>query len=79
MNSCTDREFDTVIYESILPNISKAFCLLEKSLTGSAFICQSKKLCDDVLDKEAQTMKSVISDYIDGQVYAMKLTVKERT
>lgn len=71
-----DEEFNSMVYDSILPCIAQAFALLEKSVTSNRLKIQSNNP-QVVVTEKAHQMKLVINNYIDGQVEALDNLFKE--
>lgn len=65
-----DEEFNSMVYDSILPCIAQAFASLEKGVTLNRLKIQSNNP-QVVVTEKAHQMKLVINNYIDGQVQTM--------
>ena len=76
-NQKTDEEFNSMIYDSILPCIAQAFCSLEKGITGNELECHYNADINVVIEKKARQMKDVITTFIDGQVEIQRNLFKE--
>lgn len=65
-----DEEFNSMVYDSILPCIAQAFASLEKGVTSNRLKIQNNNP-QVVVTEKAHQMKLMINNYIDGQARIM--------
>lgn len=71
-----DEQFNSIVYENILPDIARAFVLLEKSTNLNCL--KNKNInAQAIITHKAKQMKLVINNYVDGQVEALDNLFKE--
>ena len=64
MSKSTDHEFNEIVYDSVLPEIARAFCSLKKEVSGN-------KLVNELSPEEneiSKTLNKVITDFIQKQL-----------
>lgn len=72
-----DEGFNSMIYDSILPCIAKAFASLEKGATLNRLEFPNEINPQIAITDKARQMKLVINNFIDGQVQTMDNLFKE--
>lgn len=63
------NKFDTIVYEDVMPSISKAFCLYSKELShGNLSINPNRyEFLKNALEKRTQVLIDVLTEYVKSE------------
>lgn len=68
MPKSTDHEFNEIVYDSVLPEIARAFCSLKKEVSGNKLSCQTPENWEAIARIKSAELKRTIAEFIEKQI-----------
>lgn len=68
MSKSTDHDFNEIVYDSVLPEIARAFCSLKKEVSGNKLSCQVPEDWEEIARIKSAALKRTIAEFIEKQI-----------
>ena len=68
MSKSTDHEFNEIVYDSVLPEIARAFCSLKKEVSGNKLVNELSPEENEIIKIKSKMLNKVITDFIQKQL-----------
>ena len=64
MSKSTDHDFNEIVYDSVLPEIARAFCSLKKEVSGNKLVNELSPEENEIIKIKSKMLNKVITDFI---------------
>lgn len=68
MSKSTDHDFNEIVYDSVLPEIARAFCSLKKEVSGNRLVNELSPEENEIIKIKSKMLNKVITDFIQKQL-----------